>query len=114
MSMFDDIKYQGRDFQTKDFDCEMDKYLIEGGRLLLRVWHLEPTCPSGERKAIEDPPLDMSFHGRIRFYTNNWKMPENVAGEWEEYLAKFTDGALVSVVRVRDEAIALWKEQVQP
>lgn len=92
--MFDLIKYQGRNFQTKDFACEMDKYLIEDGRLLRREWHWEPPYPSEDRKSVEDPNRDINFHGFVNFYTNN------DGGEWEEYNAKFTDGQLVSAQRV--------------
>lgn len=96
MGMFDYIKYQGRDFQMKDFACEMDNYLIEGDRLLLLDGHWEPPFPSEDRQWVADPPLDTNFHGFVNFYTNN------DGDEREEYNAKFTDGKLVSVQRVEN------------
>ena len=88
MGMFDDVKYDGRDFQTKDFECEMHQYRIEGGRLLRR----QVRWGEGDN-IIEDPPLDIGFHGWLNFYRGN-------AREWEEYNAKFTDGNLVEIIRV--------------
>lgn len=94
MGMFDDIKYEGRDFQTKDFDCELATYSIEGGRLLKKQWRQE--CG----KVIEAAPHDMNFHGWLNFYTCNIDPANGSRGKWEEYNAKFVDGALMEVVPV--------------
>jgi hypothetical protein len=83
MGMFDNIqceyplpgepKSPDRDFQTKDFDCYLDKYTITAdGRLL--------------KDAAEVP-----FHGMLNFYTFT---SDNM---WFEYEAKFTDGRLVEI-----------------
>ena len=39
MGMFDTIKYEGKDYQTKNFDCDMGIYKIENERLLLDCGH---------------------------------------------------------------------------
>lgn len=118
MGMFDDIKYKGRDFQTKDFDCTMHRYYIEDGRLLESIGHTEDKSPAAVWKKehpgeelpeelqgilgmcgccswVETGRADLNYHGIVNFYGNN---PETK--EWEEYNAKFTDGSLVEVVRV--------------
>jgi len=81
--MFDDItcehplpadpKPPGTSFQTKDFDCFMDRYTITADGYLLR---------NGE---------SVPFHGMINFYTYTRD------DMWFEYEAKFTDGRLVEI-----------------
>jgi hypothetical protein len=69
------------EFQTKDLDCILDRYLISShGRLLVN-----------ERGVNKDT----NFHGRISFYTTV-KHPLG-GGYFIEYHAKFTDGNLVEV-----------------
>lgn len=64
-----------REFQTKSLACAMGCYrLSAAGRLL----HAD-----GQ---------DSGFHGVLRFYTRT------AAGDWREYEAKFTDGALQHLV----------------
>lgn len=121
MGMFDDIQYEGRWFQTKDFECQMHKYYIENGRLLTSVGHTEDRSDAtawqkehpGEELPkelqgfmgmcgcatwVEDGRQDTNHHGWLNFYTRHDK-----TGEWEEYNAKFTDGQMVEITRVPDE-----------
>ena len=120
MGMFDQVHYNGRVFQTKDFECLMTDYYIENGRLLGSVGHAEDRSPAtawrtahpGEELPeelqglrglcgccswVETGRKDTNFHGILRFYTCT--SPD----DWEEYKAKFTDGALVEVSRVETE-----------
>lgn len=84
MGMFDDITCEhalpgdpqppGKDFQTKDFDCLMDKYTITADGWLLK---------DGE---------SVPFHGLLEFHTYSTK-----THIWFSYEAKFTDGRLVQI-----------------
>lgn len=86
MGMFDDIACfmplpgapipQYPYFQTKDFDCVLDKYSIEiHGRLLKN-----------------GSPFD--YTGIINFYTFEGGGKPGTMGRWFEYEAQFTDGWL--------------------
>lgn len=69
------------EFQTKDLECVLDRYLISShGRLILT---------SGQVNE------DVNYHGRIIFYTTV-KKPLG-GGYYIEYHAKFTDGKLVEI-----------------
>ena len=109
--MFDEIRYDGRDFQTKDFDCLIEQYVIEAGRLLKQGWRTVE-LPESEwvkykdinycqkTKSVPDKLQDTNFHGWVNFYTCNIDLQTGSPGKWEEYNAKFTDGMLVEVVAV--------------
>lgn len=85
MGMFDDIRCDAelpeigpdpgtRCFQTKDRECLLDKYVITAdGRLTL----------DGDR---------VSFHGMLHFHHYDSKNDT-----WWEWVAKFTDDALVEI-----------------
>jgi len=116
MGMFDYLKcervmpdgYDGRanQFQTKDFECAMVEYQISPeGRLLQPIWHSEEV-PKNERpypnndgllgicgslRIVVEKMHDMNYHGIVHFYDYNSKQ------EWHGYLAKFTEGQLVSI-----------------
>lgn len=117
MGMFDTLTYDGRYFQTKDFDCTMTHYYLEGGRLLRTVGHTEDHSSAtkwktehpgeplpqelegllgmcGCLKWVETGREDMNFRGVVNFYGD-----DNPSEEWEEYNAKFTDGQLVELKR---------------
>lgn len=85
MGMFDDIHVDAllpdmgfpvttADFQTKDFECLMDHYIITADGKLLR----------------DGAPV--LFHGLLNFYHYDTKIDT-----WWEYEAKFTDGTLVDI-----------------
>jgi len=72
----EDNFYSNTEFQTKNFECVLDKYTIsESGRLLL----------------FDE---DEDFHGRIVFYT---RIIQDDKLYILDYHAKFTDGNLVSI-----------------
>lgn len=114
--MFDNLIYNGKTFQTKDFDCEMTTYYIEADRILKSVGHTEDRSKATAwQKEHPEKPLpaelegfmgllgclswveigkeDLNWHGWVNFYGDD-------DGEWEEYNAKFTDGAMVEIKRV--------------
>lgn len=101
MGMFDEIHYNGKLYQTKDFDCEMRDYWIENGRLIKSIGRYE-SVPMEERpypgdgfmsicgsiRWIEEERRDINYHGWLYFYGD------------EEYKAKFTDGNLVELIQL--------------
>lgn len=119
MGMFDDITlgddvllpdgYQGRSFQSKDLDCELDRYRIEGGVLAKfccdlekdgdpRPHHIWPDQLHQYHRRINERWEPVAFHGWLNFY--DFDQDDN----WHEYNAKFTDGRLVEIVQVGEKA----------
>lgn len=102
-----------RQWQTKDFDAPfMDKYRITPeGRLLEEVYHIEDRSDkaakpgtfasiAGIMTKVHEGWKDMNYHGVLNFYgsaSEDWK------GEWFEYNATFTHGALAKIERVSSE-----------
>lgn len=117
MGMFDEIKWKGKTWQTKDFDCQLATYRIENGRLIYQRFHYE-SVPKGERtypnaeegtwqsaigsiRSVDDGPEDTNFHGVLNLY----RMPkaddrDPSAAYWEEWNLKFTNGNLTEEVLV--------------
>lgn len=73
MDLPGDVKPNGPNFQTKDFDCMLDQLVITKEGKLMRGDEAIP------------------YHGMITFYTFDHKK------RWFEYLAKFTDGICVNI-----------------
>lgn len=105
MGMFDDIRYEyaaplpdgyeGRDFQTKEFGCNLARYKISAeGRIL------QPLDDQGDVAGVFAGPVvrwrDVHFHGWLHFYTYITRHDMH-DGEWHGYYAKFTDGQLVKI-----------------
>ena len=101
-------------WRTKDFDAPfMDEYRITAeGRLLEEIYDIEdrsdPTAESGTLASLRGMMTrihvrwqDMNHHGVLNFYghTTDWQP----GGEWIEYNATFTHGALEKIERVQDE-----------
>jgi hypothetical protein len=126
MGMYDDIRFEvdipgdpkpkHPQFQTKDFDCEMDSYVVKkDGALHLTSW--DPDV----KEFKEIGPRD--YHGMLRFYTLEDIEGTGVVGRrshtWFEYQAKFTDGKLqdIKVVDISrwdvatNETTHLWPAQ---
>jgi hypothetical protein len=122
MGMFDYIKCEiplpdgfSGELQTKDFDCTLSTHIIKAdGSLELDNGHDE-IVPEGERpypnaeglkKFIGSlrhiPKLEKTnFHGMLRFYGIEKMGYDSESGKpldkWHEYIAKFTDGKLMSI-----------------
>lgn len=111
MGMFDDLWVApeidlpgyddgAREFQTKDLECLMEHYQIRADR---KLWKQafdivevrdEPDSFAGFYVHYDGEYwVNMEHHGPIRFYDGS-----------HEYIAKFTDGLLVSIERVDEEA----------
>ena len=71
MGLYDYIEHNDKEYQTKNFDCQMEHYKIENGRLM------------------SQESIDLNYHGYVHF-----------RGVGEMYRAKFTDGRLMEVVKV--------------
>ena len=102
MGLFDDVvcEYPLPDwpvgetplFQTKDLECEMRGYRItKEGRLLAAEYE-----PAGGRAPARW--VDTGHHGYLTFYTS---LARAGNGEWFHWRAKFTDGSIVDLQRVR-------------
>lgn len=110
MGMFDNIRCEiplpegfTGEMQTKDFDCVLGTLLIRAdGRLMMEECDWEdmplaerpdPRLPFiGSRRAINRRWRDLDFHGEFRFYGSGGSR-----GDWHEYIARFTHGALESI-----------------
>jgi hypothetical protein len=102
----EDKKSLGNDpgFQTKDFDCMLTNiYITDDGELKInrfdQGWDKDAVNGFGTKGAIthENERLEtIPFHGFMNFYTTNDKQ------EWFEFAAKFTDGKLVDIIRIKD------------
>lgn len=128
MGMFDYIRcevplpdgFQG-ELQTKDLDCELLEHQItKDGRVLVAREGF------GEHANVKYE--DAEYHGFLSFYgleylkengepfrdgggvmhtgaeTVSQKTGERLKLVWHEYRAKFTEGQLVEIVQIKDEA----------
>lgn len=79
MGCFDTIHYQGEEFQTKQLDCELRHFHIEGGRMIEHIY--------GDHSDEENPkPIgfrDIDHNGDIYF---------------GKYLAVFHYGQLMAII----------------
>lgn len=75
------------EFQTKNFDCCLEHYVIEADGRLLRCGHL------AEESVDLTDAEDTEYHGDIRFYG------AGPGGERFEFVARFTHGRLEWVKR---------------
>jgi hypothetical protein len=97
-------------WQTKDFDCTLTTvYITDEGSLLISRWEYaevpkeERPYPNetgtlglaGSIKRVNQRLEPIDFHGYANFYAD-------VEEEWYEFTAKFTDGKLVQIERVKD------------
>ncbi len=108
MGMYDFVLYEGEEYQTKEFDCLMDHYYIEGGRLLKSVGHPEDHSPATAwQNANPGQPLPQELEGHLGGYgrytwTETGREDMNFHGwlrfrDGKMFLAKFTDGNLMEV-----------------
>lgn len=116
MGMFDDLtchyplpqpdSENRTDFQTKSFDCEMERYTITAeGRLIYhyREWEETPVAELEDPenpwigaiqvKAGSEKDVDKNYHGFIHFY-----------GSAGYFMAKFTDGKVVEITKFTEES----------
>jgi len=99
------------EFQTKDFDNALDKYIITEEGKLLQITHRYEEVPEQERlyygtqewdksplfrimgalKSIDNPPQEISLPKlNISFYTI-------IENRWVEYLAQFEQGKIIKI-----------------
>lgn len=108
----DEMKELGIDinnlsYQTKDLDCLMDSYIIQGGKLFVQKYKSEDWIEGnkdsknvfdriGHLKRSDPYYEEVNFHGNIYFY----EFLNNVKGKWDcwiEYKAVFTKNKLTSL-----------------
>jgi hypothetical protein len=105
MGMFDNIRYNGNAYQTKDTPTQMlDNYKIEDGYLWVEEYDAE---------WMDDP--DGFLGGYLKHSNERWVRCDDFDGKiifyrmldkdkWEEYAALFMDGKMVKIVdRTEDE-----------
>ena len=94
-----------REWQTKNFDCDLTEvYITDDGELKINRWEYE-TVPKEERPYPDDEGLlgmfgclkrvnerleTIPYHGIVEFYSKPDK-------DWYVFFAKFTDGKLVAI-----------------
>ena len=108
---------QDMEFQTKDFEKLMDKYVItKDGRLLKKEyrwdiipeeerpyygteeWNKNPIYKLiGSMRSVPQKSTDMDFHGVFNFYTAVERPEDKCAYDFYDMQAKFTDGKLVDL-----------------
>ena len=106
--MYDNLKYNDDDYQTKSLDNLLDDYRIVNDRLVKDIIHFEQVpekdrpypkakgimALAGSFKSIVDKKdVDQEYHGIIRAYR---------ISDGKDFAFKFTDGALISVTEVKD------------
>jgi hypothetical protein len=96
-------------WQTKDFDNVMTEiYITNDGELKINRWEYE-VVPKEERPYPDDDGIKgmagslrrsneklevIPHHGYVRFYSS-------INREWHEFNAKFTDGKLIEIKRIK-------------
>ena len=114
MGMFDNIEYQGRQYQTKDTPLQtLDNYKIEqdqdSGHFYL--WHEEYDAEWVEEEGLFGGCIKQSnqrwvhcsdFDGEIRFY--HFRSEE----DQEEYRALFMDGRMLKIRVIHGEPLTDW------
>lgn len=131
MGMYDEIKceyqlpssskvVQNELFQTKEFDCSIDRYIItKKGELFLQKssWITIPEKKisygkqgykipigkfAGSLKIKYLPKKKIKYHGDIRFYTS---LGEHKSKDfrWYEFCARFTNGKLEWIKRLKNK-----------
>lgn len=105
-------------WQTKDFDGWGTVEITPEGRLFEYDYETtpedeRPDCkgkPPEERTALDKfrgairkvslkPENDTNYHGDLNFYGTKDGLGK---GEWFEYVARFTDGQLTGIVRIKE------------
>ena len=101
MGMFDNVKYKGEVYQTKDTPHQLlyDYELRDDGTLWREcytiIWHKDESSWLGIREERKDIywKFEDDFDGVIRFY-------RSVGKGWVEYRALFMEGKLLKLERI--------------
>jgi hypothetical protein len=108
MGLFDDVLYDGKNYQTKDLDSGLNHYEVREGRLCQRFGRWVKPAPKAGATEAEATALvweherydDINHHGLVYIY----------GGEAEELYLRFTDGTLQEVMDARTHEI-LYRHQ---
>ena len=113
--MFDTIRYQGDEYQTKDTPAQgLDNYKIEQN-LEEGHWYLwyeeydaewvddgRPLFGGGLLKSNERWVLCNGFDGSIRFYRSERNEDTGKRDIWIEYKALFMNGQMIKITRIEE------------
>jgi hypothetical protein len=83
------IAAEKTEWQTKDFDkCLTNLEITPDGRLT---------------ETIQDESIDLDFHGIFEFHSS-------VGNQWYSFLAKYTDGKLVKIIKISESLKYDWPQ----
>jgi hypothetical protein len=109
MGMFDYIRYNEHEYQTKDTPEQgMETYEIRGDELwykqVEREWVQDGDALFGGylEEISHEWKFMNKFDGLIRFYRDIGK-DENGHYIWEEYKVLFMDGKIIKIEEIKDE-----------
>ena len=124
MGMFDWLKYQEEEYQTKDTPAQsLDNYKIEQDQTSGH-WHLWHEDYDAEWKEDADRfsggyikhfnqrwVCCDEFDGEIRFYREDKNNGGYYNNRWIEYKALFMNGQMLKIKEVFDEPLTKWYKQ---
>ena len=118
MGMFDQLYYQGQEYQTKDTPAQLlDNYKIEDNQLWYEEYdaewvETEGFFGGGVRKFNERwLPCD-GFDGLVRFYREDQDRGGYKEDAWIEYEALFMNGHMIKLTQTRgQEPLTAWYSQ---
>jgi hypothetical protein len=105
MGMFDHIKFEGNEYQTKDTPSQgLDTYEIRGDELWFKdvelEWEKDGGLFGGYFKEVSHEWKRCSdFDGLIRFYREDKENGGYKKNKWIEYRALFMDGKIIKIKR---------------
>lgn len=110
MGMFDNITYNGEEYQTKDTPSQgLDRYEIRGDELWFKdtqyEWIEDPEHFLGcyMKEVSHEWKFMSKFDGLVRFYREDKDNGGYKNDAWIEYRALFMDGKIIKLTEVKDE-----------
>jgi hypothetical protein len=107
MGMFDNLYFEGHEYQTKDTPAQLlDNYKIENGGLWYEKYDAEwdddaGIFGGGLRKFNEHWVFCDDFDGLVRFYREDNDNGGYKNDAWIEYKALFMDGKLIKLTKTK-------------
>jgi hypothetical protein len=118
MGMFDQLYYQGQEYQTKDTPAQLlDNYKIEDNQLWYEEYdaewvETEGFFGGGVRKFNERWIPCNGFDGLVRFYREDQDRGGYKEDAWIEYRALFMNGHMIKLTQTRgQEPLTAWYSQ---
>jgi len=118
MGMFDQLYYQGKEYQTKDTPAQLlDNYRIEDNQLWYEEYDAEwvdgEGLFGGSLKKFNERWIPCNgFDGLVRFYREDKEKGGYKADAWIEYKALFMNGHMIKLTQTRgQEPLTAWYRQ---